>query len=345
MNLPRCVGFLVFFFLPILLWLTVAAAVKRRGPKARLFALIAGSDNRLSLSRLQAFAWTLVIFGSFAAAMAIHTTIIPGSPADIEKAQAEIRTATDNAEKLKPNVAITAAAAKTANDVYAANQIALREAETKETSLAADAGATPENKNSARQAVVDAKATAEARAEIKANADKAAEEAKAAAEKADQGVRNAVAVAKSYNWVDIPAALLALAGIAIGSGVFSSLISAVNSEDKTACVISLGSIPQKNLKELFPDATTGTSANALSIIGKDMGSSGAVRLNRERVPILLWKSDGTQIIVDVKDGVPYKTLTVDTGNGKLCHGIESEMPGYNFGTAKDLLRILRSLPR
>src|SRR5206468_1319805 len=30
---------------------------------------------RLSLSRLQAFLWTLVIFGAFASAMAIHTTI------------------------------------------------------------------------------------------------------------------------------------------------------------------------------------------------------------------------------------------------------------------------------
>ena len=72
MNLPRFLGFLVFFLVPILLWLFVAAIVKRKGFKERAFALIAGSDNRLSLSRLQAFGWTLVIFGSFAAAMTIH---------------------------------------------------------------------------------------------------------------------------------------------------------------------------------------------------------------------------------------------------------------------------------
>jgi Ca2+/Na+ antiporter len=334
MNLPRWVGYLVFFLLPIFLWLLVAAAVKRKGVKARAYALIAGSDNRLSLSRLQAFGWTLVIFGSFAAAMAIHKTIIAGSPADIDKAKADVKTATDNAERLKPNVAITATAAKTANDLYTAAQTALKEAETKETTLAADPGASAENKQKAHQAVVDAKATLNAKAETKASADKAAEEAKAATEKADQDVKNAAARAKSYEWVDIPAALLALAGIAIGSGVFSSLISAVNSEDKTACVTALGSFPQADLKSHSPDATPGTSPNALSIVGKDMGSSGAVRLDKDRVPILLWKSDGTQIIVDVNDGVAYRTLTVDTANGKLCYELEGKTPGLILGLPK-----------
>src|ERR1041384_2876311 len=112
MNLPEWFGYLVFFLLPILLWLLVAAIVRRKGFKERAFALIAGSDNRLSLSRLQAFWWTLVIFGSFAAAMTVHTTIKAGSPADIDNAQAQLKTATDKAEGLKPNVVTTAATAK-----------------------------------------------------------------------------------------------------------------------------------------------------------------------------------------------------------------------------------------
>ncbi len=332
MNLPEYTGYLVFFLLPIFLWLFVAAIVRRKGFKERAFALIAGSDNRLSLSRLQAFGWTLVIFGSFAAAMTIHTTINAGSPADIDNAQAHVKTATDKAESLKPNVATTAAAAKAANDVYVAAQTALNEAQTKETSVPANAS--EEIKQKARQAVEDAKGTLNAKTQTKATAEKAAEEAKTAADQADQDAKNAVALARSYKWVDIPAALLALAGIAIGSGVFSSLISAVNSEDKTACVTSLGSIPQADLKAHFPDAQAATNPNALSIMGKGMGSNGAVRLDKDRVPILLWKSDGTQIIVDVNDGVAYKTLTVDTGNGKLCYGLEGNTPALVLGLPK-----------
>ena len=332
MNLPRLLGFLVFFLVPILLWLFVAAIVKRKGFKERAFALIAGSDNRLSLSRLQAFGWTLVIFGSFAAAMTIHTTIKAGIPADIANAQAQVKPATDKAESLKPNVATTAATAKAANDAYAAAETAYKEAETKKASLPATAS--DETKQKAQQEVDVAKADLAAKTQTRDTADKAAKEAQAAADKADQDAKKAVDLAKSYQWVDIPAALLALAGIAIGSGVFSSLISAVNSEDKTACVTSLGSIPQADLKAHFPDAQAATNPNALSIIGKELGSNGAVRLDKDRVPILLWKSDGTQIIVDVHDGVEYKTLIVDTGNGKLCYELEGKTPGLVLGLPK-----------
>jgi hypothetical protein len=332
MNLPLPVGYLVFFLLPVFLWLLVVAFVPRHGFKARAFALISGSDNRLSLSRLQAFAWTLVIFGSFGAAMSIHKKINAGSPADIDKAQAQVKAATDKADSLKPNVATTAATAKAANDAYLAADTALKEAETKFNTL--PAGTTPENKAKAQQAVDDAQGNLNAKTQTKTNADKAAEDAKAAVEQANKDVTTTVALADSYKWVDLPAALLALAGIAIGSGVFSSLISGVNGEDKTACVTSLDSIPQADLKAHIPDAQAGTNQNALSIIGKDMGSDGAVRLDRDRVPILFWKSDGTQIIVDVHDGVPYRTLTVDTGNGKLCYALEGKTPGLILGLPK-----------
>ena len=332
MNLPRLVGYFVFFLLPIFLWLLAAAVVSRKGVKARLGALIAGSDNRLSLSRLQAFGWTLVIFGSFAAAMVIHTTIKAGTQAEIDKAKADAQTASQKAETLKATASTRAADAKAAIEAKAAAEKAANDARANENNLPANA---PQpNKDTARQAVVAAEANFKTKSDAQANADKAAAEAKDAADKADAESRSATEVAKSYNWVEIPAALLALAGIAIASGVFSSLISAVNSDDKTACITSLGSIPQADLKAHFPDANTTTNPNALSIVGKDMGSSGLVKLDKDRVPILLWKSDGSQIIVDVKDGVAYRTLIVETPNGKLCYQLDGQTPGLILGLAK-----------
>src|ERR1051325_6598537 len=98
MEWPRLFGYLVFFLLPLLLWLIATAAVKRNGLGARLFAFIAGSDNRLSMSRLQALAWALVIFGSFAAARAIHTKILAANPADIKKATDDVKATSDKVE-------------------------------------------------------------------------------------------------------------------------------------------------------------------------------------------------------------------------------------------------------
>ncbi len=72
MNLNEKYGWLVFFLVPMLLWLLAGGAAMWKGRKSPFLAYIAGSDNRLSLSRLQAFLWTLVIFGAFAAAMAVH---------------------------------------------------------------------------------------------------------------------------------------------------------------------------------------------------------------------------------------------------------------------------------
>ena len=332
MNLKLGVGYFVLFAVRIGLWLLAAIGIKRGRFRDRALAFIAGSDNRLSLSRLQAFVWTLVIFGSFAAAMAIHNTILAGNPADIQKATNDAATASTNAERAKAKVTETATAAKAASDAKTSADSALQEAVSIEKNLPADASQA--TKDSARQAVVKAEANAKAKAETQANADKTAADAKAASDKADADAKTAAALVKSYDWVIIPAELLALAGIAIGSGVFSSLISAVNSEDKTACVTDIGSIPQADLKAHFPEATAAANPNALSIVGKGMGAKGAVRLDKDRVPILLWKSDGTQIIVDVNDNVEYKTLTVDTPNGKLCYWLEGKTPGLRLGLPK-----------
>src|SRR5216684_3450105 len=81
---PVTIGWIIFFGVPGTLWL-LGAIVNRgqRSRAARVFAFMVGTDNRLSLSRLQAFLWSLVIFGSFASAMAIHKDIKPATTAEI----------------------------------------------------------------------------------------------------------------------------------------------------------------------------------------------------------------------------------------------------------------------
>jgi hypothetical protein len=69
----------LFFFVPIGLWLLGAVRSYRVGKVSPLLTIIIGSDNRLSLSRLQSFAWTLVIFGAFVAAMAVSNKLTAGT--------------------------------------------------------------------------------------------------------------------------------------------------------------------------------------------------------------------------------------------------------------------------
>jgi len=77
MNWPIWAGWIVFILVPGLIWLLGATANRGHGPSAKALGFIVGSDGRLSLSRLQAFIWTLVIFGSYFAAIVIHTKIEP----------------------------------------------------------------------------------------------------------------------------------------------------------------------------------------------------------------------------------------------------------------------------
>src|SRR5215510_12848033 len=91
-------GWLIFFGVPLLLWIIGAGAALKKGRNSPFFAYIAGSDHRLSLSRAQAFAWTLTIFGAFAAAMAVHDFPKPGS---VETAATNLETVTQEAEKAK----------------------------------------------------------------------------------------------------------------------------------------------------------------------------------------------------------------------------------------------------
>src|SRR5713226_7476123 len=134
---PVTIGWIIFFGVPGTLWL-LGAIVNRgqRSRAARVFAFMVGTDNRLSLSRLQAFLWTLVIFGSFAAAMAIHKDIKPATAAEIDAATKGAKEATD-----------AAAVKKTAYQ-----------------SALAEAVATEGARNAAHDALVQAKAEADYRA-------------------------------------------------------------------------------------------------------------------------------------------------------------------------------------
>jgi hypothetical protein len=221
MNWPASIGWLAFVAVPLLLWLLGFLASRGHGFAASALAFVVGSDGRLSVSRLQAFLWTLVIFGSWFAAMAVHSNISPKDP-----------------------------------------------------------------------------------------------------------------------WVQIPGPLLALAGVAVGSGVFSSLIAAVNGDETTARIVSLAAVPQNDCKFSpggeFQNVQKPRNPNALLIVGVDLGNGGKVRARlkgkgRRTLPFLLWKADGTGILLDVPDGQAYQELTIETPNGKLTYELSQQMPNFILG--------------
>lgn len=277
---PYFWGVLLFFLVPIVIWLTGVAFIKRPKLSDKLVAFIAGSDNRLSLSRLQVFAWTLVIFGSWVSAMAVHTKISPLTEAESIEAKADAQFYSDIKDFHK--------------GVY-------------DKALA-------EFQQSGNRAAVD--------------------KAKVDYYTAMQDANGAYARANSSDWVVIPGALLALAGIAVGSGIFSSLISALNGEDKSACVTAIAKITPADFNNpaKYPDTVDSQSPALLRITGLDLGKVGKVRLGKTKVysvlaPVLYWRSDGTEIIVDVPPGEhPYTTLIVDTPHGKLAYEITDNTP-------------------
>ena len=342
MDWPKGTGYLVFFSVPILLWVIGALAVKRRSGAARAFAFIAGSDNRLSLSRFQAFLWTLIIFGSFAAAMAIHTKITPITTQEsadkmaAAKAAAEKAATTKIAADARLNEA-KAAAEKAASDKNAADMKANL------TKAVADTAA-PEAKADANKDAASARIEAAKAAALKATSDQAVVEAQRDVEKATEAKAAAdrAAVVSGSDWVKIPPELLALAGIAIGSGVFSSLISALNKEEKTAYVTSVKPIvaadidtPDKlaNFLKTHTVMTTPSASNGpycLVITGREMKKEGRVRFGSQWAPIRKWNDEGTEIIVDVPRN-PSNTLVIDTANGKLCYNLRGDIGTWSLG--------------
>jgi hypothetical protein len=107
------VGRVVFVLAPLVLWFLVAG-LSHRGGEKKLRAIVSGHDGRLSLSRLQAFAWTMILFGSFCAAMAVHPRIVIASDDD--------RTAAKSAYDA------AAAAQKTSEEAKKSADLALQQA-------------------------------------------------------------------------------------------------------------------------------------------------------------------------------------------------------------------------
>lgn len=343
MGLSKWAGWGIFIGAPIVLWLLGTVAVRCRGVGARVVAFFAGSDNRLSLSRLQAFLWTLAIFGSFAAAMAIHERIDPITT----------RESKDRAERAK-------AEAERASKAVADADVKLNEArkkvsETTGEKAGADirataakslAAASPGNADATKAAEEAIKSAGKAALELtiaQATAARAAEDTEAA-RKAKAAADRATAVSGN-DWVKIPAELLALAGIAIGAGVFSSLIAGVRSEDKTASVSGMQVIGLSDYQtnKSGPWNSPASAPYCLVIDGQELSPGGQARIDGKVLPEQCWRADGTRIIVDLPDQLASWTklnnasgkskLIIDTGNGKLCYKLRGSLPDLMLGGA------------
>ncbi len=345
MGWSQMFGWIVFLTVPGLLWLAGAIANRGGDIRDRLLGFTVGTDGRLSLSRLQAFLWTLVIFGSFAAAMGIHKRIVPGSPAESKKATDDAQSAKSKAATAKSEYdkAIEAAKARAAERKVA--DLAAEKDEASAQSRAHDPNATQEQIASDKKKASDSRATAAGVDKVASEAEQTVADAKATWVKAEGEAKTAETLAMSFDWVKIPDALLVLAGIAISSGVFSSLIAAVTGEDKTAKIVKIRSISKANAKAQAPDVDLPANAgdpknsNYLVLDGSDLGDSGMVRFARKGIgkdvaPVLHWKTDGTQIVLDVADGKTYSRLIVDTPNGKLCYELNGQSPNLVLGVPK-----------
>ena len=287
MGAANWLGILLFFVVPVLLWAAFIFAIKFSGTRVRPFGLLIGSDNRLSLSRAQALAWTLVIFGSWICATVIHRKInADHAPTDkaaadsskavaqkaVTDAKAKQQVAADQASKAarerdhfakKEDAGATVydAALKAADrEITAAKQAVAdatvewtaRETELKSApadkkkEIARDDAKTKLDQAMARQKSAEdsGKSIDEGRAKAQAALEASASNSKRDKEDAEADLQIAESTLQGltdYDWVQIPAALLALAAIAIGSGVFSSLIAAVNSEESSASIAGIQS--------------------------------------------------------------------------------------------------------
>jgi hypothetical protein len=323
MNLPRYWGYILFFAVPIVLWLIGVIAIKRRPLVVRLLSVVAGSDNRLSLSRLQAFAWTLVIFGSFAAAMAVHTHIGVGTAIETRQKNEAAKRVFDNADASLTTASVDLAKAKKELDDATAAWTAADDEATKSRILVV--GSNENGKSAAEKRAADDKKSADI---YKAQKDHLEELylSKLSTRNQAQGDKNKAEIAlnsASTDWVQIPNALLALTGIAIGSGVFSSLIAGVNSDSKTACVTSLQVVGPDELKARFKDANADATKQGMIIEGEDLGTSGRVRTGKQVLPLLYWSKDGTAVAVDLSKimGKPFNDIILETANGKLAYEV------------------------
>jgi hypothetical protein len=323
-------GHVLFILVPIILWVIFASFVRRPGFWAKVFALIAGSDNRLSLSRLQALGWTFAIWGSWAAAMAIHTEIKPATPAEVAHAdsllkayQIRLRDSQDQllrtvddtiryASEVRTAVSDSVGAARAYTQADATSVNRLHDAET-QVRLARGKLAGAHDQVTANQAAVRALQVQVDSAQVKAAA---------------------------LDWVKIPAGLLVLAGLSVGSGVLSSLIASGSGESKTVCVVTLRA---PTMAELSARSLTGAVTDYLVLEGTDFGARGRVRVANVRKGIRASFAVGTVVATPVwEDKVifarlpadPFNVLVVDSPNGKVAYEVTGAPPAYVLGTAR-----------
>ncbi|HEX8565899.1 MAG TPA: hypothetical protein VF648_09540 [Pyrinomonadaceae bacterium] len=335
MNLQVWTGYWLYFLVPIILFVGCFLFIRRgEGVIAKASAFIAGSDNRLSLSRLQALVWSLVIYGSFFAAMAVHNVIPPASASQAEEYTAAAADAKEKLPSLKEDVK------KAETDKVAAEEAKIN-AESEYSEADSNLKTLMERKapeaeiNTAKTQLTAAQDKLNTKARLLTLAQQKLSNAEGKVKAANEDIR----MGRNFNWVEIPGELLALAGIAIGSGIFSSLISALNSEEKTACVTSIHPISavEFNDETKYPDTPETTSPYLLKINGKDMDKTGKVRFGINKVmttyaSILYWKSNGTEIVVDVPTNRSFDTLVVDTPNGKLSYKLDDDFRVNEFRT-------------
>jgi hypothetical protein len=347
MQWPASVGWLVFLGVPGLLWILGAWANRGHGIAAKILGFAVGTDNRLSLSRLQAFLWTLVIFGSFAAAMSIRKEIKPATQAEVDAATKKAKEAADAAATKKAAYQSALADAATSETASAAAHTALVQAQAEARVLAQQAAAAPNDaglvgrNKTAQEAVLTAEVTVAGKDAVAADKKTAAHLAQAISTQADNDAQSAQKEVPLTAWVEIPAALLALAGIAIGSGVFSSLISALGDEQQTASITAIdkvefgsgsGKVPLPTGPDVQPPDPS--HPDSLLIHGAHFGvTKGTVRLyaskfSKDLARVLYWHDD--EIAIDLAPGASYTKMTVDTAHGKLTYGLSGKHPALKL---------------
>lgn len=321
------VGYVVFIAAPILLWVIVSALAKR-GEPAKFLSLVSGHDGRLSLSRAQALAWTLVIFGSFCAAMSVHPSLRTRTDGDRKAAEQRYNDAV-TAHKAAQQRSDQATAASTAAQQKATQAEENHKAATQKLNQAKESLAKTDPQKAdlfaaAKKIVDDAtkvdKDAADAEKTL-ADANAAATREKTAAENAEKTAegkeREAKDAWRATKWVVIPVELLALAGISLAAGVFASVISASGDKGIDPVVTDISIVDPATRK---PPSGIPNATRWLQITGTGFGDKekkGSVRLNNIAARVLYWTD--TDIGIDLPPRADYKRLTVDSPNGKLAH--------------------------
>ncbi len=348
MGSTLTVGYFVFFLAPIILWVLVAAR-SNRGKQAKFLSLAAGHDGRLSLSRLQALAWTLIIFAAFCAAMAVHPAIVIAGDTEKKAAEKAYNDAVDaekTARQAMDAAALDLVQKNNAKDTAAGEAKTKQKAadDTVEAAKKTAAAATGAAKKPADEAVTAAQKAAD---QVKADnakkisdGDVAVQAAKKTADAAKNNVdskNKAAETAKlkwrKTKWVFIPSELLALAGISLASGVFASVISASGNSHIDAIVTGIvieqpAAIPPR----AQPNEVQAT--RWLRIRGTGFGASGSVRLNNLAARVIYFAD--TEIGIDLPPRTDYKRLTIDSINGKVAYELLNPAVNVNAQAALGL---------